>query len=438
MTHHRRFTLLFCLLTSVTLGCMDADGNRITFQEWCDAQSREPRDEPEDAPARESTAATRANNVDDTPAASNEAAVHTEPAPQVAPATPNRPRQTPGAAASANRPPSAHAIHSDVLLVNDDKLSVSDVLEPINANIEHLAKTLPPASYYEEISEMVRQQIIESVAQLLIWRRAQGMITEEMEPNLEKAIDKMEKERINREFQGRETIYEKYLAKHSKTREQVRERLKRSIVIDSYLRDHLLPLVPTPRKQDLRDYYESNKAQFSPSPRREMLLIDVPVAAFVDVADRGNPQAIQDARDAAKANAEEALAALKNGEAFEEVARRLSKGVNARDGGKWGFIEHPLKGRWEKPSMALFDLQEGEISDVIEAADSYFIVKVGKVEGAKGQTFTEAQQEIARILRQRKFAKLRAEFLQTELERSTISSLDEFVAEVLRAVPQPE
>ncbi len=315
---------------------------------------------------------------------------------------------------------------------------MSDILEPINAKLEHMAKTLPPAVYYDEITGLVREQIIESVAQLLIWRRAQTMITEDMEPRLEKAIDRMEKERINREFQGRETIYEKYLAKHGKSRTEVRERLRRSIVIDSYLRDHLLPLVPAPRKQDLRDYYESHKAEFSPTPRRQMLLIDIPVASFVDVADRGNPEAVQNARETARAKAEEALAALREGEPFEKVAGRLSKGVNARNAGDWGFIEHPLKGRWEAPSMKLFELEEGEISEIIEAADSYFIVKVGKIEGDKARSFVEAQQEIAQLLRQRKFAKLRAEFLQEELDRSTISSLDEFVAEVLRAVPQPE
>lgn len=413
----RRFIMLWpcgviLLLCALSPGCMDDQGNRITLQQWMSKPQNPPKqDRPpkpaEDEPGRPSDHAERRSV-----AASNDA--------------------------RAAEPPSPGAVHSDSLLVNNETISVNDVLEPVSTELEKLRNELPPDLYVIRAGEMIRQQIIEAVAELLVWRRAQQMINEDMEKGLKKAIEKMEKDRINREFQGRETLYDKYVAKHGKTRDQVRERLRRSIVIDSYLRERLLPLVPAPRKQELLDYYNANLAEFSQAGRREMFLIDVPAAAFLERRKSPSEADLEAATQKARALIDEAAAALQAGQPFEEAAKKYSRGVNAERGGAWGYIERPLTGRWEVPSKKLFEMKEGEVSEVIEAAASFFIVKAGKIEEGKTLTFDDAQPQIANTLRQRRFGKLRAEFLQEELRKSTIGSLDEFVAEVLRAIPQPQ
>jgi parvulin-like peptidyl-prolyl isomerase len=169
-----------------------------------------------------------------------------------------------------------------------------------------------------------------------------------------------------------------------------------------------------------------------------MFLIDVPIAAFLEQRRSPSESQIQEAAAKARAVIDEAATALKAGEPFQEVAKRLSRGANTDQGGAWGFIEQPLKGRWETPSKKLFELKEGETSEILEAAKSFFIVKVGKVEERQITDFNESQPQIANTLKQRRFNKLRADFLQDELKKSTIGSLDEFVAEVLRAVPDPK
>jgi len=347
------------------------------------------------------------------------------------------PTAPPGPDATAPPPPSA--IRSDVLLVNDGTISVLDVLEPISARLDKMAEELTPQTYFLRVTDMVRQQIIEAVAQHLIWRRAKEMITEDMEKQLDKAVDKMEKDRINREFQARETIYEKHLAKHGRTRDQVRERLRRAIVIDSYLRDRLTPLVPSPRRQELANYYAAHLDEFSTPVRRQMLLIDVPIAAFLDPSmPRGGSSNIEQARQKAKQTVEDARQALADGRPFEDVAKQFSRGVNADKGGDWGFIGAPLNGRWELPSARLFEMSEGQTSDVLETPDGFFIIRLARLEGGTTQSFQDAQPQIAESLRQQRFNKLRADFLQRELERSTIGSLDAFVEEVLRTVPKPQ
>ena len=458
-------TLILAILATLPAmalagGCVDSQGNRVSMQNWLSSPPAEKKESPApgtrgqaDAGEKQLARSSATRDADDASSRRRDSAGGadgsrggTAPSPPAPAKEPPRIRvemvDEAADAAEESAPPkpaaSPNAIHSDVLLINKETISVNDILEPISPELEKLSGEVAPNIYFGRATELIRQQIIEAVAQLLVWRKAQSTINEEMEKSLMKAVDKMEKDRINREFQGRETLYDKYLARHGKTRDQVRERLRKSIVIDSYLRERLLPLVPNPRKQELLSYYNANLGEFTRPGRREMFLIEVPISAFLKQQRSPGAGELQEATEKARAEIEAAAAALEAGEPFEEVAKRVSRGPNAQQGGAWGFIESPLKGRWEVPSKQLFQLKEGQTGTILEAAKSFFIVKAGKVENRQIMDFNEAQPQIANILKQRRFNKLRADFLQEELKQSTLGSLDEFVAEVLRAVPDPK
>lgn len=413
-------------------GCVDPNGRRITMMEWWQQRTNEKKHS-----AGPETVEEKPHSVDADPSltAENPHPAHTE-------------ISEPNASAMGTGEPVApigQTIHADALIVNDETIRVGDILEPIAPRLEKLMRELPPDSYFAKAMQIVRLQIIEAVAQHLIWRRAQRQLTDELKPQLDKAVDKMEKERINREFGGRETVYEKYLARHGKTRSDVRERLKRSLIIDSYLRDRLLQLIPTPRKSELEDYYKSHLAEFSQQERRELFLIDIPARAFLDPGRAMNPADEAAAEQKAREAAREAEAAIQRGEDFREVARKQSRGLHTESGGDWGFItapldrhSTPLEGRWAAASKRLFELKTGETSEIIESSHSFFIVKCGRIEGGHQLSFQDAQPRIAGSIRQQRFLEKRAAFLQDELDRSTIGSLDEFVAQVLRAAPSPD
>lgn len=423
------------LLLPILSGCHDSQGNRVTFSDWWKG---------DDATADE----TQATSQDDKPHAEEEKAAEDPPAkpPADRPSPSDSGIQATSGDTSTNQPPvpPPHAIRSDALIVNDEAISVGDILEPIAPKLEQLSRELAPAAYYQRVAKLVRRQIIEAVAQHLIWRRAKRQITEDMEENLDRAVDKMEKERITREFHGRETMYQKYLAKHGKSRDDVRERLRQSLVIDSYLRDRLLPLIDRPSKRDLIDYYQTHLAEYSKTARREFFLIDIPIKAFMDMKMPRTPQTQAEAKNKARQAIEDAAEELANDTAFEEVAQQYSHGIHKADGGAWGYIAapsegkgSPLLGRWSKPSIVLFELKAGETSEIIESDDGFFLVKVGKVENNTVVPFRDAQPDISEILRQQRFAALRSQFLQKELDESTIGPLDDFADQVLQAAPIP-
>ena len=337
--------------------------------------------------------------------------------------------------APVKRPPSQNAIHAGALEIFDEFITVNDILEPIYSRIQELAKTQPPNLYYQQVAGLVRQQLYDIVAQHLVYRRAERQINDQIEPGLQKAVDAMERDRINREFNGLETRYTKYLQKQGKTREEVRARLRRAVVVDSYLRDRLLPMVREPRKRELMDYYRSHLDDYSTEERRELYLIDIPIRAHFDrfpPRPADEPLAKQKARNAIEAAARD----IKSGKPFEAVARQYSQ-LKKDEGGCWGFISSPMSGRWKLPYKRFMEMREGQVSEIIESAKSFFIVKVGRVDEKKVTSFRDAQPDIIQAIKNKRYQKLKAEFLQKELKRASIGSLDTFGNEVMEAIPRP-
>ena len=144
---HVCLILLWLLLPLCAAGCQNAEGQRISMSQWWHAK-RGGSQKPDPATAPHAASPTE----------------HGSTSPDDAPTPP----------AAADRPiPSANAVYSDVLIVNDKTITVADILEPLLPMIEKMARELPPASYYRRAEDLVRQQIIEIVAQHLIWRRAE-------------------------------------------------------------------------------------------------------------------------------------------------------------------------------------------------------------------------------------------------------------------------
>ena len=430
--HHA--SLIFVLgtvhLAALCVGCTDSQGDRITFRQWWEGRGRStPTESSETEPGPRGPSEEPPQGADRSEVARSNGSAEARGNPAIG---------------VARRPPPANAVQSDGLAILGEFITVEDTLGPIRPAIEELAGTLPPKVYYQKAAELVRRQLLDEVAAHLIYNLARRRITEQMEPGVQKAVDRMERDRINREFQGLETEYVNYLEKNGKSRDEIRARLRRAVVVDSYLRETLIPLIPSPSKRELLSYYQSHGSDYAEPLRRELFMIDIMIRAFLDSETlrsrrRPSPEQMAEARKKARSAIEAAAKDLQGGKPFEEVARAYSEGVNKDNGGAWGFIRSPMAGRWDLPYRRFQELGEGETSEIIEAADSFFIVKVGRVEGGAVKSFQEAQPEIVRILKNRRFHKRRADFLQDQLQQSqaTIGDLDSFVAQLMNAVPRP-
>lgn len=150
-------------------------------------------------------------------------------------------------------------------------------------------------------------------------------------------------------------------------------------------------------EQDLRSYYEQNKAHLAGGEQRR--------ASHILIA--ADQSAGAEARAAAKKKAEEVLAEVKqNPQNFADLAKRYSQDPgSAAQGGDLGFFDRQSM---VKPfSDAVYALKPGEISPVVETQYGYHIIRLTDVQGGdKGFERSRAQieVEVKRQQAQQKFA----------------------------------
>lgn len=167
---------------------------------------------------------------------------------------------------------------------------------------------------------------------------------------------------------------------------------------------------------DLQAYYEQNKARYVTAPRVNVSHIQISVAPGASQADRESAQA------KAQALAERVQA---DPASFAELAREESQDVGtARDGGQLGWV---TPGSWPQAlEQAVFALQEGAVSSVVEGPGGFHIFLANQVEGEKGETFQEAREkvetEVRRQLASERFADIATRL--TDLVYDNPSSLE--------------
>ncbi|WP_426345064.1 SurA N-terminal domain-containing protein [Alcaligenes sp. HNGD-HTN06] len=156
--------------------------------------------------------------------------------------------------------------------------------------------------------------------------------------------------------------------------------------------------LPTPTDEQLKQYYEQNKARYVQAGRVNIshILVTLPAGASDSEREAGQTKARELAE---KAQADK--------ESFADLARAHSQDEgSAREGGELGWIS---KGSW--PSVlenAVFALKKGDVSGVIEGPNGFHIFKSNEVQPEQGESFEQArskvQDEVRKQLASERFA----------------------------------
>jgi parvulin-like peptidyl-prolyl isomerase len=124
-----------------------------------------------------------------------------------------------------------------------------------------------------------------------------------------------------------------------------------------------------------------------------------------------NATAVQEA--AAKAKAEEALRRIKKGESFAKVARDMSEGAGAAEGGDLGYF---TRGQMlQAIEDAAFALEPGQVSGLIRTTGDHggwHIIEVEDKRRTPPKPLAQVQEEIRNRLAQESVMKEREHYLQ--------------------------
>ena len=149
--------------------------------------------------------------------------------------------------------------------------------------------------------------------------------------------------------------------------------------------------VASPTEQQLQDYYEQNKRRYVLPPRVQLSHILIQTGA----------DASEDEKQAARKKADEIAARVaQQPEQFADIARESSEDIgSANQGGQLGWITRgTLPPNLEQ---AVFSLDKGEVSGVIEGPDGFHVFLANEVQAERGETFEQAKAKVeAEVRRQ--------------------------------------
>ncbi|NQU73437.1 MAG: peptidylprolyl isomerase [Candidatus Omnitrophica bacterium] len=226
-----------------------------------------------------------------------------------------------------------------------------------------------PNAYREEIlNKMIEELLILSEA------KKRGITAEEDE--IEKKLNEV-KSRFDSETAFKEALREQDLAL-TVLKQRYADQIMSSKLIDMEVRSRI-----TVTPSEILQYYELHKEDF-----KEPEQVSVRNILIKPDQRYGDQQA--------RIVAEKILGFLKAGESFNDLALKYSKGPNADRGGDLGFVK---RGQMLKViEDVIFDLDAGQLSEVIETNLGYHIFKVEEKRNEKAKALSEVSNGIEQFL----------------------------------------
>lgn len=165
--------------------------------------------------------------------------------------------------------------------------------------------------------------------------------------------------------------------------------------------------ISVPEMQELYPYYRANIAKYQRPAEIRWREIFLSVDAEHD-------------RVKAQAEAVEARRRVLGGESFDAVARSVSRGAKAAEGGAWSLA--PGSFHSKAVNEAIDTLPIGQVSEVLDDPKGFFVVVVEARRPAGPIPFEEAQKSIREALQQQQYEKAIDEFLADVRRRTVVRS----------------
>ena len=331
----------------------------------------------------------------------------------------------------ASRPPvpRTEAANSDAeagpvseLRVNGESISAEELWSGSRQKLAERAEMLDQAAYAEFVSNLAAQLIADRIAEMLLYQQATLRLPDNADERIGTYIDAEIRKIVSAEHGGVQRRYERYLAEQGSSIEDVRTKLRRELTIASYLDREIKPKVADPTRAELVSVFEANHDQWRRPASRSMSLIDVRTERFLpEGTDSPTPDQLAAARQEALSAIKSVELELRNGADFATLAREHSDGLHAREGGSWGEVaQGSVRARFEPAVDALFRLREGEISQVVETSDGFFLVRCDEAREAVEPQFQDVQPELKQRHFQLAYNTLVAELIQDLRNRARI------------------
>src|SRR6266404_7562683 len=198
-------------------------------------------------------------------------------------------------------------------------------------------------------------------------------------------VDERMHQIIRESFGGDRNTFIKTLEAQNYTLGEFKEKEMERIMVQA-MRSHNIKMNSIISPPKVEEYYKKHRAEFT--SKEQIKLRMIMISGQKDTANA----------PAQKALAEEVLGKLAGGAEFDRTAQVYSEDSTRDNGGDWGWIErNTLAAPLEKFA---FNMPVGRISNIIEYAGNYYILKVEDKRGGTTRSLAEARSDIEKKLLQ--------------------------------------
>ena len=261
-----------------------------------------------------------------------------------------------------------------IAVVNDEVITFKDLQDYIRQTYASMAaQGVPEDQVKEMMAELQNNGLKQLVEDKLILSRANAIGIEVRDKLVDQRVEEI------RVKYASEQVFLDALVKNGATVTDLRDKILDQLKI-KYVIDHEVKSKVFVNPQEVTEFYEQNKDSFLKSRR---VNLDSIYITFIDD------------KEAARARANEALALIKEGKDFEEVAKQYS------DSSSIGVVE---EGQFLPDiEKVVFSLTQGQVSDSVETDKGIFIFKLKGEIPAQVAELREVKSQIYDLLYREKF-----------------------------------
>ena len=212
---------------------------------------------------------------------------------------------------------------------------------------------------------------------------------------------------IRENFGGDRNTFIKTLEAQNYTLGEFKQKEMEQMIVQA-MRSHNVKTKNIISPTKIEDYYRKHRDEFTSKETIKLRMIMIPGQKDTATA------------PAQKALAEEVLGRLASGAEFDRTAQVYSEDSTRDNGGDWGWIER--KTLAEPLEKFAFNMPVGRISNIIEYAGNYYILKVEDKQGGATKSLAEVRSDIEKKLVQEEAQQIQERWIASLREKAYIKT----------------
>ena len=220
-------------------------------------------------------------------------------------------------------------------------------------------------------------------------------------------VDQRMREIIRESFGGDRNTFIKTLEAQNYTLGEFKQKEMESMIVQA-MRSHNVKTKNIISPTKIEDYYRKHRDEFTSKETIKLRMIMIPGQKDTATA------------PAQKALAEEVLGRLASGAEFDRTAQIYSEDSTRDNGGDWGWIER--KTLAEPLEKFAFNMPVGRISNIIDYAGNYYILKVEDKQGGTTKSLTEVRSDIEKKLIQEEAQQIQERWIASLRQKAYVKT----------------